>query len=118
MLRGKSADAALRGVDALQQLIEVQLAEDRHDDFAIRNEPRWIQVAKCLHELGEDLAERLLGLRLQFDRVAVAKGKAAEAIPLGLVLPARFGGNRLDHRASIGGNGEWRVLMASIDSGR
>ena len=67
---------------------------------------RFVRSAReHVDDLGEIAPERLARLGLQLDLVAVAEGEAAEAVPLGLVLPAvalgQLGGEQGFHRRRV-----------------
>src|SRR5207253_6540378 len=68
-LGGQSANAALRGMDSLQQLVERQPSLHRHHDFAVDDEAAWPDIAQGGDDLGEVTGERLFRLRLQVDVV-------------------------------------------------
>jgi hypothetical protein len=87
MLRGEFLDPAGGGMDAHQQLLEVELLACRHHDFAVEHEPRGSHAGESLHHLREVPGQRLAGLRLQLDGRPVAKREAAESVPFRLVLP-------------------------------
>ena len=80
------------------------------DQLAVEHEPLLLQRAQRLDDLGEIAPERLARLRSQLDGLAIAEGEAAEAVPLGLELPALPVGNRIGqprfHRRGFEGNRE------------
>ena len=85
-----------------------------------RNRVRFSR-AQHLHDLGEITAERLARLGRQRDLVAVAPREAAEAVPLGLVLPAvavgQLGGEqRLHRRQSELRLGHWQTIAWRLQS--
>ena len=74
-------------MDALQQVVERKCAAGRHHDFAVEYERLRLELARRLDDLREVARERLAGLGLQLDLIAVAKHQTAKAVPLRLVLP-------------------------------
>ena len=62
-----------------------------NDDLPVQDETIGLQAGKAGGKLGEEAVQRFLLLRLQVDAVAVAEGKAPEAVIFGLVEPALAG---------------------------
>ncbi len=87
-LLGEFPDAAFRGMDSLEERVEVEAAMRADDDFAIEHELARGQAAKGFDQFREISPERLAGFGLQHDLIAVAEGETAEAVPLGLIQPA------------------------------
>src|SRR5262245_12232038 len=75
-------------MDSLKQVIEGELPIDRDRDLAVQNESRRGQAPKHFDQLRKVSRERLPRLRLEIDRIVVAKDEAAKSVPLGLILPA------------------------------
>ena len=90
---GQLADAGLSRMNAHEQLIEGEVSVRTNDNFAIKDETARGQFAKRSNQFGKVPAERLPGFGLQQDIILVAECEAAEAVPLGLVKPARTRGN-------------------------
>src|SRR4051812_31601494 len=90
---GELADAGLSRMNAHEQLIEGEVSVRKNDDLAIKDESWRRQFAKRSNQFGKVPAERLSGFGLQQHLVPAAECEAAEAVPLGLVEPARTGGN-------------------------
>jgi hypothetical protein len=95
-LGGETADAALRGMDALEQIVERGLPAGADHELAVQHERGGGEAPEGLDHLGEVARERLAGLRLEVDGRPIAEGDAPESVPLGLVLPARARGQGLD----------------------
>src|SRR5215472_16185403 len=74
-------------MDALEQIVERELSLDGDDQLAVQDEARRLNGPEVIHHLREVARQRLAGLRLQQDLVAVAEGDAAEAVPFRLVEP-------------------------------
>jgi hypothetical protein len=89
-------DPRLRGMDALQQVVEREPSFDRHDDLAVEHELFLLQCARRVGDFGKVARQRLAGLRLNVDVVAVAEDDGAEAVPLRLELPRLAGGDLVD----------------------
>src|SRR5262245_10530443 len=85
-------------MDALQQRVEGKPAIVGTDNLAIEDELRRLQCADGLDKLRVIARQRLTGLRLQLDLVAVAEREAAEAVPFRLVLPFRSDRDLIDRQ--------------------
>src|SRR4051812_38051514 len=92
----EALDAALGGMDALQQRVERKMPVHLNDDLAVENEFFVRQFAECFDQLRKVSAERLSCLGLQQDLIGFAKSQAAEAVPLGLIEPAFAAGDLFD----------------------
>jgi hypothetical protein len=95
-LSSEPLDPARGGMDALEQVVEGEAPVHRHHDLAVEHEGARGERAQMLDHLREVAGERLPALGLQLDPLSIAEGQAAEAVPLGLVLPARAGWYLLD----------------------
>src|SRR5260221_3679919 len=91
-------------MNALQQRVKIQTCAAADDDLAIQRKfVRW-QGKQSGNNLRKITAQRLAGLRLQYDFVALPKSETAEAIPFGLIEPAGFARqvlNRLGFRRRV-----------------
>src|SRR6185369_8530074 len=70
------------------QGVERQYVAERDDQLAVEQEAPLLRPAKHLDDLGKIARERFPRLGRERDLIPVAARKAAEAIPLGLILPA------------------------------
>src|SRR5689334_13874816 len=94
-------------MNTLKERVKVEARAGADDDFTIQDELARGQLAECLNQFGKIARERLACFRLQHDFIAAAESETAEAVPLGLIQPARTGGNlryRLCFRGRI-----WRL---------
>ena len=91
-------DTALGGVDALEKVVEREGLPDGDRNLAVQDEIVWRERPDSGDDFGEIAGERLAGLRLQLNGVAVLERKAAKAIPLRLVLPDRALGDLVDEK--------------------
>ena len=83
-----------------------------HHDLAIEHEFLGSQRAHLLDHVGKVACQRLAGLGLKVDVVAVAKCQAAEAVPLRLVLPLRSRReSRRPTRLPSAANGGWSLVV-------
>src|SRR5664279_3156508 len=89
MLLGEHLYPARRWMDAQQQLVERQQLPQRNHDLAIQHEALGVDGLHRLDDVREVAPERLPQLRHEIHLRAIAKGDAAKAVPLGLVLPLR-----------------------------
>ena len=78
------------------QRVEGERAIDRDDQFAVQHKGLRGEGPQVLKHLGEKARQRFAGLGLDLDLIARTKGKAAKAVPLGLVLPAGILGQLAD----------------------
>jgi hypothetical protein len=88
-LLGEPAHTRGRRVDALEQIVEREVALHRHDQLPVQHEAARGHRTHRRHDVGEIALQRLARLGPEGDRLAVAEDEAAEPVPLGLVLPAR-----------------------------
>src|SRR5688572_22814649 len=72
-------DARLRGMDALEQIVEREGSVDRNHDFAIDHESSRTDLAHDLDDVGEIARERLSRLRNEIDAISITKHEAAES---------------------------------------
>jgi hypothetical protein len=96
ILRCQLAHAALGRMNAQQQFVERHAALDGDHDFAVEHESLCPQFRQCPDDVRKVALQRLPGLRLQLDLIAVAERQTTEAVPLGLVAPALAGRNLID----------------------
>jgi hypothetical protein len=101
-LGGERPHAPFGRVHALQEMVERQLAIDRHDNLSVQHEPAGGDGSEPFHHVREIADERLTALRLELDAVAVSKAEAPEAVPLRLVLPMFAGGYLLNEEGLHG----------------
>src|SRR5438309_988635 len=71
-------DPALGRVNALEKIVERQRLSHRDDDLAVEDEFWGLQGAHRLHNLRKIPGQRLAGLGLQKNLVAVAERQAAK----------------------------------------
>ncbi len=90
----KSADAALGRMDALEQIVELELVVAPDDDFAVEHEAGRRQRNQRLDKLGKVAGKGLTALGLQRHHLRVSEGQAAEAVPFRLIEPAVAPGER------------------------
>jgi len=86
-LAGEPVDAAFRGVEAHLHRVEVEHAVAGDHDLAVERGVGWHQLAECA-ELREVAQEWPAVPAPERELAAVVLEHAAEAVPLGLVLPA------------------------------
>ncbi len=86
--RRQHAHSRLGGVDAQQQLLEVESSVVRDHDLAVEHAAIRELRLERLGQLGEVAVERLEVAALRVDLVAVAEDQGPEAVPLRLVQPA------------------------------
>src|SRR5262249_6336426 len=96
MLASKLLYTARRRVNALKQIVEGELAIHRHDDLAVEHESAGPHPAGRTSPPREIAGEGLPGFRLELNRLALAEGQAAEAVPLRLIGPLGSLGKPLD----------------------
>ena len=84
-LLGELPDARGRGVDAVEQGVEVEPPRSGDDHLAVHHAARRERRLEWLDQLGEVAGQRLLVPAAQLDRVAVAEDDGPEAVPLRLV---------------------------------
>ena len=94
-------------MNAHQESVEGELAVLRDDDFAIKDEVSCGEGGEIGGEFGEIAGEGLGGFGHQLDTSLIAEGEAAEAIPLGLVLPVGTDGEVGRGLGLHGGVGEF-----------
>src|SRR5579872_5474731 len=85
-------DAAGGGMNAHEEGVKGELSVLGDDDLAIEDEFSCGEGGEIGGELWKIAGERLGGLRHEIDAGLIAEGEAAEAVPLGLVLPVRADG--------------------------
>jgi hypothetical protein len=95
-------DPRRRGMQACHQREEVELVRARDHQLSVQHEPLDRQRKQRLHDLGEVAGARAAVARPQVDLAAVAKGQAAEAVPLRLVQVLAHRQLPFQARASIG----------------
>ncbi len=102
---GQLADPAFGRVEAQLKRVERQHVADRDDQLTVEQEAIVLQRVEQFDDLGEIARQRLARLGGQRDLGAVAAREAAEAVPLGLELPAvaigQFGGEQGFHRGQL-----------------
>src|SRR5687767_2248480 len=74
-------------MNALEKMIEGKDAAHGHHDLAVQNELLLLERTDGLHDLRKVARQRLAGLRLNRNIVAVAKDDGSEAVPLRLEQP-------------------------------
>lgn len=105
-LAGKQLDAALGGVDALGECVEVEAMGAGDDNLAIEDALRRELGEERGAEFGEVAVERLGVAALDQEVVPGAEDEGAKAVPLGLEEPVAGGGDGID---ALGEHGEDRV---------
>ena len=70
------------------QRFKVQTIIRRDDQLAVEDELFFFHAAENVEDFGEIAAQRFARPRNHLDRLTVAPRNAAEAVPLGLILPA------------------------------
>jgi hypothetical protein len=83
-------------MDALKQIVERELALDRHDDLAIQGEAFRVQIERSGDDLRKIALQVLAALGDHRDVAGIPREDATEAVPLGLVLPLRSLRNLVD----------------------
>src|SRR4051794_4595944 len=76
-------------MNALEKRVEVQCAFVRHDQLTVKHKLFRRQREQCSLDFGEIASQRLPGLRHDVNARSVAKGQAAESVPLRLIFPLR-----------------------------
>src|SRR5579862_2660304 len=92
-------------MDALQQVVERQLALTRYYQFPIQHELLRLNLANPLDHLWKIAGQGLAGLRLKLDRVPIAEYKTAKSIPFGSYSQSAPDGISVALFASMGRKG-------------
>src|SRR5205823_6238549 len=87
---GQALNAAGGGMNALQERVKIQASAAADDNFSVQYKFVRGQNTQRGSDFREITRERLASLGLQDDLIALAESQAAEAVPLGLIKPARF----------------------------
>ena len=83
-------DAAGGGMNALQECVKIQTCAAADHDFPIQHKLARGQGEQGGNNFRKIAAQRLTGLGLQDNFIALAKSQTAEAIPFGFIQPAGF----------------------------
>src|SRR6266550_819337 len=78
-------------MDPLEQRVERERIPFGNNEFAVEDEPRRVDRQERLDDFRKVPRQWLAALGAELDLVAVAKGEAAEAVPLRFVLPLAAG---------------------------
>src|SRR3954465_11106492 len=101
-------------MDALKQIVERELALDRHDDLAIQDEAFRVQIERSGDDLRKIALQVLAALGEHRDAAGIPREDAAEAVPLGLVLPLRSLRNLVDRPRLHGSEWSGRFSHAAL----